>query len=64
MKEMKFIKELEVKFNKTRPDHFKIFDDIYTHGRKLVYCHWLTDKDTVSIDYQIIDNEVTQITAS
>jgi len=29
-----------------------------------VYCHWQTEKGIISIDYQIINNEVEQIQAS
>tara|TARA_R110000764_G_C10843327_1_gene364404 strand:- start:100 stop:291 length:192 start_codon:yes stop_codon:yes gene_type:complete len=63
MKDCDFLRELKAKFNQIPPTHFTIFDDIFLN-RKLVYCHWQTGKGIVSIDYQIINNEVEQIQAS
>jgi len=63
MNDSNFINELKSKFNKSKPAHFTIFDDIFLN-RKLAYCHWQTEKGIVSIDYQIINNEVEQIQAS
>ena len=63
MNKRDFIKELNDKFAREKPDSLFIFDDIYTHNRKLAYCHWMQDAGIKSIDYQIIDNVVTQITA-
>ena len=63
MNDRNFINELRAKFNQPKPDSFYIFDDFLT-ARKLAYCHWQTGKGIVSIDYQIINNEVEQIQAS
>lgn len=63
MKDRNFIAELKAKFDKSEPDSFKIFDDLYSQ-RKLAYCHWQTEEGIISIDYSIVNNEVEQISLS